>query len=238
MSAYRCVVIGCGLAGKDMPQSHFNGYLRHPRCELVLLIDKDPAKIRGAPYAACEVKQIKHFRPDIVSIATTEGTHLEVFREVLSHWTPQAFFIEKPLATTLDACEEILSVCEEQGITLAVNHARAWDSDVRRMRPTVISYGGRPWRNDVHAFHLASMYRTVHSEAPEFNINIRQVEENGLWADGEKLWGTARKNCIDKAICDIIACTEGKKPYPAGHGYDAELAVESVLLLKEMAGDS
>jgi hypothetical protein len=217
-----------------MPQSHIKGYLQHPQCEIVLLIDKDPARIRGAPMSSLEIKQIKYFRPDIVSIATPEETHLEVFREVLTYWTPSAFFIEKPLATTMDACEEILSVCEEQGITLAVNHARAWDSDVHRMRPAEISYGGRPWRNDVHAFHLACMYGRV----PHTEIEISEVEENGLWADGEPLWGNVRGNCMDKAISDIIACIDGKKPYPAGHGYDAEMAVEGVLLLKELAGDS
>ena len=231
MAAYRCVVIGCGLAGREMPQNHLQGYLQHPRCEVVLIIDKDPAKIKGAPVSSCQIKQIKFFRPDIVSIATPEETHLEVFREVLSYWTPQAFFIEKPLATSMDACEEIISVCEENGIVLAVNHARAWDSDVRRKRPTVISYGGKPWRNDVHAFHLACMYGRI----PHTEIKLEEVEENGLWADGEKLWGDIRPNCMDKAISDIIACIEDRKPYPEGHGYDAEMAVEGVLLLKEMA---
>ncbi len=222
MGPYRCAVIGCGLAGRTMPQSHIQGYTEHPLCEIVLHVDQDPAKLKGLVPSSLDFKTLRYQKPEIVSICTTEGTHLEVFRRVMKHWTPRAFFIEKPLATSSEACEEMAWTCDDKGIVLAVNHARAWDADTRRIEtPKKITYGGKQWRNDVHAYHLAAMF----DHQPE----VVRGTSNGLWADGEPLWGNIRRNTMVKAISDIIACVELRKPYPDGHAMDAAIAVSKVL---------
>jgi len=226
MGHYRAVVVGAGLAGSDMPQSHIEGYLEHPRCRLVGVIDPDLAALNfarkkhdlhGVAFSQ-EVEFAGALQPDIVSIATPEKTHLEVFRRLLLAYTPAAIFMEKPLATTRIAALEIAQTCEDLHIALAVNHARAWDADYRRMAPPKkIRYAGPDWRNDVHAFHLARM----------LGVDlVEKVDGRGLWLDDAVVYGALRRNTMVNAISDLIRGIEdGKRPEcGAREGISAVLA--------------
>ena len=226
-------VVGCGLAGVDMPYSHLKGYVQHPRTTVALLIDTDVKKAVQArddysimcPVAYDKWHALRMVQPVIVSICTPENSHVMVMRKVLRFWTPAAFFVEKPLATTLVGCEAIMEMCDEKNVLLAVNHSRAWDSDVRRMgRPSVIEFGGKPWRNDVHAMHLGLMLGD--------RFNVRKREENGLWADGKMLWGDTRENVMQKAISDILLGIETGKE-PECNGDDGANAVAATIRWRE-----
>lgn len=212
MGHYRAVVIGAGLAGSEMPQSHIEGYLEHPRTRLVGVIDPSLACLQAARRKHAlncafgqDVSFIGALHPEIVSIATPEDTHLEVFRRVLRAYTPAAIFMEKPLATTRVAALEIAQTSEDLHIVLAVNHARAWDLDYRRMTPPrKIRYAGPDWRNDVHAFHLAKMLGVD---------KVEKTEGRGLWLDESVAYGALRRNTMAKAISDLIQGIEdGKRP--------------------------
>lgn len=221
-----------------MPQSHVEGYCEHPRTRLVCLIDTN---IEAADRAAERVWKndsistdamcmLEQLCPDIVSICTPEHTHLSVFLKMLRHHTPRAVFVEKPLATSRDGCERIVSLCRSHRIVLAVNHARAWDSDIRRLRPTVIGYGGGPWRNDVHAHHLARLLGPCRLPRVE-----KVSEESGLWLDGRMVWGSLQRNTMFKAITDILqGIEEGKEPRCGGA--DATSAVIATLREREISG--
>lgn len=231
---YRVAVIGCGLAGSTMPQSHIEGYVEHPLTRLVGLHDLEPGKAVAAAVRwrldrrmifPC-LGHLNHIRPHIISICTPEDTHIKIFREIMLSWWPRALFFEKPLAITEQGCEEISEACHRNHIVLAVNHSRAWDSDVKRMKPPeLISFGGDQWRNDVHAMHLGLMFGN------RFRVEYRP-SENGLWADGQAMWGRVRRNVMVKAISDIIRCIEtGKEPECDGN--DGAAAVEATIAWRD-----
>jgi len=202
----------------------------------VLLVDTDIAAAERAgeriwknDYSTSDdIASLGVVCPDIVSICTPEHTHLAVFIKVVRHCSPRAVFVEKPLATSADACKRIVDICRRHKIVLAVNHARAWDSDVRRLRPSVIGYGGKPWRNDVHAHHLARMLGPCRLPRVE-----KVSEESGLWFDGKKAWGQLQRNAMFKAITDILrGIEEGKEPCCGGA--DATSAVIATLREREI----
>jgi hypothetical protein len=211
-----------------MPQSHLEGYLEHPRTKLVGLIDSDSkalvglsGRVPGSMPIATSVHMVSAMRPDIVSIATPEPTHVQIVRQVLSAITPRGIFLEKPIATTLEGAHWIVEECKDRGVILQVNHARAWDSDVRRREPPKeIRHGGPPWRNDVHAYHLASLY--------DPRPRVRPMPERGLTVDEEPLYGRLRPGTITKAISDLLHAIEyGTEPKCSGEV--ATRAVEETL---------
>jgi len=231
MGRYRAVVVGAGFAGVEMPQNHTQGYLEHPRTELAGLIDTSEERLEWLRLSGTippgvgltsDLSFLSLWCPHLISIATPEKTHLEVFRRILGFFTPLGLFIEKPLATTVAGAREIAERSEELGISVQVNHARVWDLDVRRMpRPETIRYGGGPWRNDVHAHHLAGLYKDRPRVLPD-------GREPGLFSDSVPLWGRIRQNTMGKAISDLISAIEyGTEPQCPPH--DAIRAIEATL---------
>jgi hypothetical protein len=213
-----------------MEQSHVMGYMEHPETELIVVYDPDPSRLAYVASRFPELEallttdftHVREARPLLVSIASPEDTHADVFGKLMDAWEPLGIFMEKPLATTISDCDEIVTQCDSHDIVLAVNHQRAWDSDVRRMPPPHrIEFGGPPWRNDVHAFHLAQMLQAK-------TVMVREREQRGLWVDEKPLWGQARRNVMVNAISDILTCIETNKE-PECNGLDARIAVDRTL---------
>ena len=215
----RCVVVGVGIAGSKMEQSHMQTYLEHPRCDLAGIIDTSEIQLSAAlelwrPYtseilASTSYKLLRAVQPEIISICVPEVSHVHVFWSVLKIWNPSAILMEKPLATTPGGCEQIVGECERRKITLGVNHQRAWDGDFRRMDPPgMIWHSGPPWRTDVHAHHLAQMLGAR-------KIQGQESEDRALMVDGgiARGSGSVRRNTHAKAISDLITGIEtGKEP--------------------------
>lgn len=244
MGKARAVVVGLGLAGSEMAGSHVEGYIEHPQVRLVGWIDKSKKQLEkarerwkagvGSGYIGTGFSVLQRLRPDIISIATSEGTHLQVMRRCLKYWVPQAFFIEKPLATSGEACVEILDLSRKHGFKVAVNHSRAWDRDViRRKTPKEIRFGGPPWRNDVHAMHLALQFQAM-DEIGE--ISLIEVPERGLWVDGEQLRGFGRPNVMTNAISNILGAILYGLPIMCD-GEEAMAAVEVTLAHRKLADE-
>jgi predicted dehydrogenase len=138
---YRAALIGCGKIGSEFDDnpgikgvySHAGAYAACSQTELIAVCDKDATRLSrcaekwdvGATFSDVE-QMLAETRPDIVSICSSDSTHYELLRSVLSTPGVQAVFAEKPLAVELDQANEIVEEAGQRGVLLAVNYTRRY----------------------------------------------------------------------------------------------------------------
>lgn len=141
MDTYRAVLIGCGRMGATIddevagrphsyiPYSHAAGHTAADRVELVAAADIDGAQLAaardryGIPRGYSDYREmIDAESPDIVSIATRPGPHLEMVRAAAEGGVP-AIYCEKPLCQSMAEADELVSICQSEGVifNLGVN---------------------------------------------------------------------------------------------------------------------
>lgn len=177
-------IIGVGRIGalleedklRQHPCTHLAAYKATKKCEVVAIADIDfdkaqkvadkwgvPAKYKDYQ-TMCQVH-----KPDIISVCTPTETHAEILYEIVK-FKPKLVFMEKPLAHNLDAAKEMVDVCQDHNVKLAVNHTRRWHpayqrakrfidkgeiGDVRR----IVGYcSGEPLNDGIHMFDLFNFY--------------------------------------------------------------------------------
>lgn len=70
---------------------------------------------------------------DVVSICSPTTEHYENALQAL-RLSPRLIFCEKPVSNDLQQTQNLVQLCGDQGVLLAVNHNRRWDPDVMRLR--------------------------------------------------------------------------------------------------------
>jgi len=123
MSKSRVLVIGCG----NMGASHARAYAALDEFELVGVVSRGPesreslsAELGGVPPYGDALAAIAEAKPDAVSINTYPDTHYELCKAALN--AGAHVFIEKPLAETLEQCEELVALSREKGLALVVGY--------------------------------------------------------------------------------------------------------------------
>ncbi|MDB4561921.1 Gfo/Idh/MocA family oxidoreductase [bacterium] len=123
MSKSRVLVIGCG----NMGASHARAYAALDEFELVGVVSRGPesrealsAELGGVPTYGDALAAIAEAKPDAVSINTYPDTHYELCKAALN--AGAHVFIEKPLAETLEQCEELVALSREKGLALVVGY--------------------------------------------------------------------------------------------------------------------
>ena len=127
----RVAIIGCG----EVCRNHVRGYLRSDRYELVALCDVRPEGMvafdkhfNGSPnynpihFVDAET-MLSEAVPDVVSIGVWDGLHKGMV-DLCANAEVTAIMCEKPMSdSTLDAWE-MIKVCEDNAVKLAVGHQR------------------------------------------------------------------------------------------------------------------
>lgn len=137
----RAAVIGLGNIGfmfdldplrKDT-WSHVTAYKKCHRVILAGAVEVDEKKIalfnkhhNAVPVYRGISDLMSCCCPDIVSICTPTASHYSVLRE-LTQYPVKGIFCEKPLSCDIEEAAEMVRLCDEKGIVLAVNHIRRWD---------------------------------------------------------------------------------------------------------------
>lgn len=119
-SKIRCGVVGTGYLG----QHHARIYAALPNCELIGIVEADDARAAEM----CEKYSCKRFETaqalaeacDAVSVVVPTDKHCEVAVPLLKGGCH--LLIEKPLCTSLDEAEQILSAAKEKGCIVQVGH--------------------------------------------------------------------------------------------------------------------
>jgi len=135
-------IIGTG----NICDSHIKGYLDFPQqCEITALVDLTPAKasakaqeygLDAAIYgSAVEMLQTEDI--DVVSIATPPATHADLTIKCLEAGVN--VILEKPMAPSLQECDEILAAVEASGKLLSVIAQNRFRDDTANLKAVLES---------------------------------------------------------------------------------------------------
>lgn len=150
MEPLSVVIVGCGNiaggfdagSGLDKPPfTHAGAYARDKRFSMTACVDPDEGRRRqfmdtwGIPkgFASAAELSVNVQPPDVVSICSPTGCHPQDVAETL-RMRPKLLFCEKPMAPELAGSESVVSRCRDAGTSLAVNHTRRWDPDMRLLQ--------------------------------------------------------------------------------------------------------
>ena len=93
------------------------------------------ARERGVEKAYRSVAELLADREiEVVDIAVPPDVQLEIVREVVRERRIRGILAQKPLGTNLAQAREIVELCEDAGITLAVNQNMRFDQSMRACR--------------------------------------------------------------------------------------------------------
>jgi len=140
---YKAAVIGLGNIGfqfnldpkRKETWSHVSAYNKCKKTTLVGAVEIDEDKItifkkhhNNIPVYKKISELMKNLRPDVISICTPDKTHFLIAKEILQY-PIKAIFCEKPITPTIEEGKELIKLCSQKGVILAVNHIRRWDSN-------------------------------------------------------------------------------------------------------------
>ncbi len=142
MKKYRVGIIGCGRMGwlfnednlAAQPISHIAAYMANERFEVVSVCDIDSARLRrvSMKYAirrayADYTEMLARESLDIVSICTPTATHSTICADAARSGL-RLIFCEKPISSSLEEADKMISVCKRNNVRLVINHTRRWDT--------------------------------------------------------------------------------------------------------------
>jgi len=172
MSKFSVAVIGVGFIGVK----HVEAYSTCPSTEVVAVCDVDKAKLKAfrKRFRRFEmftdyVEMMEHVNPEVISICSPVQTHAQIVYDLVK-FKPKAIFCEKPLAHNLDACKEVVKVCRENNVVLAVDFTRRWDEAYREAQRfisreefgliRVVGYASRErdWLGNIHMFDVLNWF--------------------------------------------------------------------------------
>ncbi|MBV7339936.1 Gfo/Idh/MocA family oxidoreductase [Chloroflexi bacterium TSY] len=195
MSNYRVAIIGTGRVGyqfsfSDLPDNHVEAIQQSEHCELVAGVNRGREKLEafgqrfGIEALYHDYQQmLAEIQPDICIVATHPELHCEMVLGCAAVPSTKAIICEKPMALSLDECDQMIEACERAGVLLQINHNRrwhpAWNLGLQLLNEGAIGElnhiycyvdGGKPapwWRSEregpllhdfTHFFDLMDMY--------------------------------------------------------------------------------
>ena len=163
---YRAGIIGTGgIAGmgilgmhdeeqigrEKFTASHAGGYLATDDIELVAAADVDEEKLNtfgDAWEIPDERRYVGHEAMldaedlDVVSVCTPSYLHHgHVLDAARSDAAPDVIWCEKPIAASVTEAEEMIEVCEAEGVELVINHSFRFAEKVTRLRELIREEG-------------------------------------------------------------------------------------------------
>lgn len=140
---HNSIVIGLGNIGflfdldpkRTETWSHVSAYKQCQKTELVGAVEVAPEKIDlfkkhhpNIPIFPTIPALMGKVKADIISICTPTNSHHSILKELLNY-PVKAVFCEKPLASERNSAKDMVRMCEDKGVVLAVNHTRRWDDN-------------------------------------------------------------------------------------------------------------
>ncbi|MBM3877755.1 MAG: Gfo/Idh/MocA family oxidoreductase [Verrucomicrobia bacterium] len=165
--SFNVAVVGCGYWGPNL----IRNFADHPRSTLRWLVDLDPKRLAlftGRHPQARATTSLDEALADpelqAVAIATPVSTHFPLAKKCLE--AGKHVLLEKPMATTVAHCDELLALAGRRGVTLMCDHTFVYTAAVRKMRALVES--GE--LGDIHYF-----------DSVRVNLGLFQQDVNVIW---------------------------------------------------------
>jgi len=128
MAKKRFALIGAGLFG----EMHARAYTSHPDAELAVVCDLNGDRARQvaekygvARYTADWREVVQDPSIDAASVATPDFAHAEI--AVTLAKAGKHLLVEKPLATTVAECEQMVAAARQAGVKLMVDYHNRWN---------------------------------------------------------------------------------------------------------------
>jgi predicted dehydrogenase len=123
MQIFNLALVGCG----GVSGMHLAGYLAHPeRVRVVAACDIDRARVEAAQqkygfaHACDSIEQlIEQAEWDVAVVCTPTPVRRPAIEQLAAAGKP--IFVEKPLADTLEAAQDLVAICERHQVQLAVD---------------------------------------------------------------------------------------------------------------------
>ena len=152
---YSAALIGLGRIGfslgfdrkREQPASHTMALKNCRRIRLVAGCDTDSCRrsewnkfLKNAAVYSSAVKMLSETKPDIVSVAVNESSHLECALGAIQA-KPRLVILEKPVALTVADGLKIAEASENYKVPVMINHERRFAADYKIARSCLSSIG-------------------------------------------------------------------------------------------------
>ena len=152
---YSAALIGLGRIGfslgfdrkREQPASHTMALKNCRRIRLIAGCDTDSTtrsewkkSLKKAAVYSSAVKMLAETKPDIVSVAVNESSHLECALEAIQA-KPRLVILEKPVALTVADGLKIAEAAGNYKVPVMINHERRFAEDYKSARSCLSSIG-------------------------------------------------------------------------------------------------
>ena len=223
----KVAVIGVGRMGRRHVK-----VVQELGLSLVGICDQDPdalticqqeSNVSSDRHYTTVEKMLKKTRPDCVIIATTSPVHCEytcLAAESGAHY----ILCEKPMAISLAHCNQMIKVCKQHDVCLAINHQMRFMEQYTEPKKIICSesFGGLSsvtvvggnFGMAMNGTHYFEMFRYLTDEKPQ---------EVTAWFSDEKVPNPRGPRFEDRAGSVRITTAQGKRLYmdisaDQGHG--------------------
>ena len=159
----RVAVVGVGSMGKN----HVRVFSEIPGIELAGIADANlelAEKIGSSyyiPYFSDYNEMIERVRPDAVSVVVPTSLHYQVAKDILEQGCH--VLVEKPIASTIEEAEDLVSLADRLGLKLMVGH-------IERFNPAIVELKRRLSENE-----LGKIFQVHARRLGPFPIRIQDV---------------------------------------------------------------
>ncbi|HZM05586.1 MAG TPA: Gfo/Idh/MocA family oxidoreductase [Candidatus Saccharimonadales bacterium] len=138
MKQIKVGVVGCGYWGPNLVRN----FRSLSECQLKMMCDLSPERLKHLTTLYPDVKGERNFDHmlngvgvDAVVIATSVKMHFPMAKASLL--AGKHTMIEKPMASSLAQCEELVDIARKQGLVLMVGHTFLYSPAVRKIKEIV-----------------------------------------------------------------------------------------------------
>ena len=160
-------VVGCGYWGPNLVRN----FSSISECKMKKVCDTDVERLTYIKRLYSEVETVSEFEQvvgapeiDAVAVATPVRFHFEMAMKSLQ--AGKHTFIEKPMASSVAECKELIEIAEKKNLILMVGHTFVYSTPVRKIKEIVDS---------------GELGRIQYISARRLNLGLLQKDINVAW---------------------------------------------------------
>jgi predicted dehydrogenase len=160
-------VVGCGYWGPNFARN-FNTL---PDCHVAAVCDTDPARLThmkklhpGTDTSLSFEEVLDRSDIDAIVLATPTRMHYAMALKALE--AGRHVLVEKPMARSVQECEELLQIAEDKGLILMVGHTFVYSPTVRKIKEIV---------------HHGDLGELQYVSSRRLNLGLFQTDINVAW---------------------------------------------------------
>ena len=151
MNKIKTILIGLGKSGyeydikyfiKKSQRSHFKSLMLNNNYEITCLIEKSKKKIdyfkKKYNFVIYDnLKYLKNFQVDLISISTPSNTHLSIVRKVLRYTKVKTILLEKTSGINILEYKTIDKLCKNNSVNFITNYQRLFLPSVHKIKQKI-----------------------------------------------------------------------------------------------------